>query len=629
MDSIGTQDRRGLVLNIQHFCTHDGPGMRTTVFLKACSLRCKWCSNPESIRRKPELAYNPGKCIGEKECGLCLKQCPESAIYVLGPDDKVRINWFECSNCGKCVDVCPSGALYLFGQLMSVDQVLEEVEQDSSFYRESGGGITLSGGECLLQADFAAALLAGAHQRGITTAIETAGNVPWENMEKVLQHVDTVLHDHKLTDPVLHKKWTGADNLRIKANFKRAYETFRDKTFIARTPLIPGVNAEEAHIRSVLDFIRPHRNVIDYELLPYHRFGESKYRFLGKVYGLRDFASPPPELLQGLRAIIDEAFGRGGEPAQERTPGVEAPVVSQTLPSALAPRSEDQGLNAVVTLCGFVSPWLLSLRVVPDGWDFPDFLPGQFAFLGLPGSAARCAPAQPETVPPDPDKLIRRPYAIASSPLNREYIEFYIALVPGGTLSPRLFNLKIGDRVWLSEKISGRLNFFSVPEDANVLMMATGSGLAPYIGMLSTHLRAGDNRKVMVIHGVRHSWDLGYRSVFMAMQNLRQDFTYLPVVSRPQEEPAPWSGATGHLQDAWKTGAIERALGFHPSPQNTHVLLCGGPDMVEEMTALLVEQGYTEHTGRQPGQIHGERYWRNKGDATHTSQEKVQDEKLG
>jgi len=304
---------KGTVLNIQHFCTHDGPGIRTTVFLKGCSLRCKWCSNPESIHPRPELAYNIGKCLGKKACGRCLQPpCPEGAMYVLdGPDDRVRINWDLAGECGEeCSSVCPTGALHLFGQAMTVDQVLDEVEQDAAFYRESGGGITLSGGECLLQPDFSAALLAGAHERGMNTAIETAGNVPWDFMAKVLPHVDTMLHDHKLTDPERHKKWVGVDNSRILANFRRAYETFLGTTFIARTPLIPGVNDDETHIRAVLAFIRPYKNVVDYELLPYHRFGESKYGFLGRVYELKDFASPPPETLQRLRAIIDEAFGR-------------------------------------------------------------------------------------------------------------------------------------------------------------------------------------------------------------------------------------------------------------------------------------------------------------------------------
>jgi pyruvate formate lyase activating enzyme len=197
---------------------------------------------------------------------------------------------------------------------MTVDEVLDEVEQDGSFYRESGGGITLSGGECQLQPDFSAALLEGAHRRGINTAIETASNVPWEFMEKILPHVDTVLHDIKLTDPERHKKWTGVDNSRIRGNLKRAYETFPDKTFIARTPIIPGVNDDEEHIRATLAFIRPYKNVVDYELLPYMRFGESKYGFLGRVYEMQDFEPPTPDTLARLRAIIDEAFGRSGNP---------------------------------------------------------------------------------------------------------------------------------------------------------------------------------------------------------------------------------------------------------------------------------------------------------------------------
>jgi pyruvate formate lyase activating enzyme len=305
---------RGTVLNIQHFCTHDGPGMRTNVFLKGCSLRCKWCSNPESIHARPELAYNESKCIGMKECGACVKECPESAIFTVGDDPKVHINWDLCTNCGKCVPACPSQALYLFGQPMTVEEILSEVEQDSSFYRDSGGGLTLSGGECQLQADFAAALLEAAHARGFNTAIETAFNVPWANVEKVLRHVDVCLHDHKLTDPQRHKQWTGVDNTRILENMKRAYESFPETKFIARTPLIPGVNDDEAHIRAVLAFIRPHQNVVDYELLPYHRFGEGKYSYLGRIYEMEDFKSPAPELLAHLRSIIDEAFGRTGKP---------------------------------------------------------------------------------------------------------------------------------------------------------------------------------------------------------------------------------------------------------------------------------------------------------------------------
>jgi pyruvate formate lyase activating enzyme len=171
----------------------------------------------------------------------------------------------------------------------------------------------VSGGECLLQPDFCAALLEEAHARGMNTAIETACNVPWAFVEKVLPHVDTMLHDHKLTIPERHKKWTGVSNKRILENFKKAYETFPNTEFVARTPLIPGVNDDEEHIRAVLEFIRPHKNVIEYELLPYHRFGLSKYEFLGKIYELDDFATPSDESVQRLQAIIDEAFGSGKE----------------------------------------------------------------------------------------------------------------------------------------------------------------------------------------------------------------------------------------------------------------------------------------------------------------------------
>jgi glycyl-radical enzyme activating protein len=319
MTNVDTNAPTGLVLNIQHFCTHDGPGIRTTVFLKGCSLRCQWCSNPESIHLKPELAYNPAKCIGEKQCGMCLQPpFPEGAMFVIdGADDKVHVNWDLAGECsGETVALCPTGALYMFGQSMTVEQVIHEVEQDGSFYRESGGGITLSGGECLLQPDFCAALLARAHERGINTAIETAGNVPWKFMEKVLPHVDLVLHDRKLTDAEGHKEWCGVDNSRILANFDKAYATFPDTKFIARTPLIPGVNDDEGHIRAVLASIRPYKNVIDYELLPYHRFGESKYGFLGRVYKLHDFQSPTPESLRRLQAIIGEAFGRSSRTSE-------------------------------------------------------------------------------------------------------------------------------------------------------------------------------------------------------------------------------------------------------------------------------------------------------------------------
>lgn len=268
-------------------------------------------------------------------------------------------------------------------------------------------------------------------------------------------------------------------------------------------------------------------------------------------------------------------------------------------------------LNAVVTLRNQVSPWLMIMQVVPDGWELPEYVPGQIVSLGLFGSAPRCAMAEPEKSPIGPEKLIRRAYSIASSPVNRDFLEFYIALVPGGALTPRLFNLNIGDRVSLSQKAVGKFAFddMQIPQDNNLVLVATSSGLAPFLSMLSTYLRLAPKRRVALIHGVRHSWDLGYRSILMAMQELRSNFTYIPVISRPKEEPAFWKGVTGHVQDAWKSGVIEKAWGVRPAPGNTHIFMCGSPQMSESMLTLLAQEGFKEDTKSEPGQIHVEKYW--------------------
>jgi ferredoxin--NADP+ reductase len=266
-------------------------------------------------------------------------------------------------------------------------------------------------------------------------------------------------------------------------------------------------------------------------------------------------------------------------------------------------------LNAIVTLRTAVSPWLIILQVSPDRWDLPAFAPGQYISLGLPGSASRCALAEAEAAPPRPDTLIRRPYSIASSPMNRDFMEFYVNLVPGGIFTPRLFDLDVGDRIWLAPRVAGTFTFDQVPQDANVILVANGSGLAPYISMLTTHLGLLTQRRVALIHGVRHSWDLGYRSMLLAMEHLRTNFTYIPVVSRPAHEPVPWRGAIGHVQDAWRAGILERRWGAHPSPEDTHVFLCGSPEMIDDMVALLAVDGFAEIQGKKPGQIHVERYW--------------------
>jgi ferredoxin--NADP+ reductase len=269
----------------------------------------------------------------------------------------------------------------------------------------------------------------------------------------------------------------------------------------------------------------------------------------------------------------------------------------------------DPSLNAVVALRTEISPWLIILRVAPIGWKLPTFEPGQFAVLGLPGSTPRYNLSEAEETPPEPQKMIRRAYSIASSSLTDEYMEFYVALVSSGALTPRLFALNIGDRVWLSPKVTGMFTFDQVPEDKNVVMIATGTGLAPYMSMLTTHLACGGPRRFAVLHGARHSWDLGYRSELTTLQHLCRNLVYRPIISRPADEPAPWTGATGYVQNLWKGGGIAEAWGVEPTPEHTHVFLCGSPAMIDDMVALLSDEGYREHTRKEPGQVHVERYW--------------------
>jgi len=263
-------------------------------------------------------------------------------------------------------------------------------------------------------------------------------------------------------------------------------------------------------------------------------------------------------------------------------------------------------LNAVVTLRNEVSPGLIILQVVPYGWDFPDYRPGQFAFLGLPCSAARCVAADPDKADLDPDELIVRAYGIASSPIHREYLEFYVALVPSGSLTPRLFNLRIGDRVWLSKTPGGGFTCGEsvISKGASLVLCTTDGGLAPLISILRTHLKSMPELRVVLIHGVRHSWDLGYRSIFMTMQDLRPNFTYLPTISRSEDEFVPWTGNIGGVQDVWKSGAIERAWRSCPAANNTHIFLCGSPEMSGSMIELLGHEGFKADTESEPGPIH-------------------------
>jgi ferredoxin--NADP+ reductase len=266
-------------------------------------------------------------------------------------------------------------------------------------------------------------------------------------------------------------------------------------------------------------------------------------------------------------------------------------------------------LNALLVQRAEVAPGLLIVRVVADGWPLPDFTPGQFAVLGLPGAALRVAESDAEETAPDPDKILSRAYSIASSSRAREYLEFYITLVRSGALTPRLFRLGLGDRLWLGPRVTGRFTLDEIPVDANLLMLATGTGVAPYMSMIRSILGRQRQRRVTVVHGARHSWDLGYGGELTTLAGVCANLDYVPIISQPGREPFPWGGHTGYVQDVWQGGLIDRLWGFHPTPADTHVLLCGNPLMVETMEGLLQGEGFAEHTPRRPGQYHLERYW--------------------
>lgn len=270
---------------------------------------------------------------------------------------------------------------------------------------------------------------------------------------------------------------------------------------------------------------------------------------------------------------------------------------------------EENSLNARVLQRIEVTPSLVILRVVPEQGRLPGFVPGQYGVLGLPGTAPRCAGSMPEEVPSPPDRLIKRPYSVASSSVNREYAEFFISLVTSGALSPRLLALRPGDPVYLGPQFKGTFTLDRVAGDRHCLLLATGTGLAPYVSMMRSLLECGGGRRFAVLAGARHSWDLGYRSELMMLRRLCANFTYIPVISRPEAESVAWRGATGYLQDLYSGPALQEAWGCRPSPGDTSVFLCGNPGMVTAMLERLAGDGFVEHTRRSPGQVHTEKYW--------------------
>jgi pyruvate formate lyase activating enzyme len=266
---------QGIVFDIQKFALDDGPGIRTVVFLKGCTLRCAWCCNPESHRRSPELGFHATRC---NNCGDCIASCPEKAISA--GSSTISINFDLCTACAKCTEVCPKNALRIFGRTVTSEEIIAEVAKDDAYFKNSGGGLTLSGGEALVQLEFATSLLKLAKEKGLHTCVETAGNIPQSSFEQVLPFVDRFLFDYKQTDPQLHKKWTGATNELILSNFDFLYRSGAE--IVMRCPIIPTANETEEHFRGIVAMSQKYPNLKGVEVMPYHEYGVDKYLQIGR-----------------------------------------------------------------------------------------------------------------------------------------------------------------------------------------------------------------------------------------------------------------------------------------------------------------------------------------------------------
>jgi pyruvate formate lyase activating enzyme len=295
----GESKPKGFVYNIMRFSVHDGPGIRTTVFFKGCPLSCWWCHNPESRSNRPDLMYSAERCV---RCASCVAACPNHAIrWKNGPVWDSGL----CRFCGDCAEACPTEARQLVGKWMTVDEVLAEIRRDTVFYDESGGGVTLSGGEPLAQPEFAEALVEACRAEGIHTAIETCGAAPRETIFKIGRTADLVLFDLKLMNPVRHKEFTGASNLSILKNLEALARA--GVALMVRIPLIPGINDDEDNLVQTRQFLHS-IGINKVDLLPYHEIGVEKYKKLGMDYRLKGLKPPAQEHV----GAIAEEFQRDG-----------------------------------------------------------------------------------------------------------------------------------------------------------------------------------------------------------------------------------------------------------------------------------------------------------------------------
>lgn len=286
----------GTIFEIKRFAVHDGDGIRTTVFLKGCSLKCVWCHNPEGIGYKPQLSYLRNKCIG---CGECVSVCPAGAHKM---ENSGHIyDRSACISCGKCEEVCLGEALKLYGRRYTVEELMPKLLEDRDFYASSGGGVTLSGGECLMQADFCAELLRELKKEGINTAVDTCGQVSREAIDKVIPYTDIFLYDFKAYDPAIHQKCTGHTNELILDNLRYIDEC--GKKIEIRIPYVPEYNSDE--IAKIGEFLGTLKNLTKVRVLAYHNYAGSKYESLDMENTLPDVELPSKEAIAAAEAVIE------------------------------------------------------------------------------------------------------------------------------------------------------------------------------------------------------------------------------------------------------------------------------------------------------------------------------------
>lgn len=303
--------QQGIVFNIQRFTIHDGPGLRTELFLKGCPLRCQWCSNPESWKPQIQLGVYKTKCIYRKKCGMCEDVCPKPGALKFYRGKLTGLDYELCGDCRACQDECPADAIKQWGKAMTVGECMKEILKDVGYYERSGGGVTVSGGEPLLQSDFVAELFRSCKAAGIQTCLESTFHVDWSAAEKVLPYTDIVISDLKHMDSAKHKQYTGVGNERVLENLKRLTEEERE--FILRIPVIPGVNDDMENAAASADFILNdlRGRVRTLQLLSFMRLGEEKYTSLGMPYQMQSVKLNRNSFQKKVNALADYFNSRG------------------------------------------------------------------------------------------------------------------------------------------------------------------------------------------------------------------------------------------------------------------------------------------------------------------------------